>query len=91
MTDYEDTLPITWNTRQRASSKQEAVEALAHLWVDAPEIFNPHTCDTTSASTLMDTARLYAKEWSIPFSPTLLKAISAQVLSDEDSWEASES
>lgn len=91
MIECEDTLPISWHTRERASNKQEAIEALAHIWVDAPEIFNPHTCDTTSSRALMDAARLYAKEWSIPFSPTLLKAISAQVLSDEDSWEASES
>lgn len=90
MINGEDFPLITWHTRQRASSKREAAEALANLWVDSPEIFDPDTCDTTAARTIMDTARLYAKEWGIPFSPTLLKAIFAQVLSDEDSWESSD-
>lgn len=89
MTEHQDTLPITWATRKRASSKKDAVLALAHLWVDEPEILHPDTCDSTRSRSVMDEARLYAKHWEIPFSPSLLRAMYAQMLSDEDSWEES--
>lgn len=90
MSEPEETLPIIWATRKRATSQQEAAEALAHLWLDEPQIFHPETCDAPSSQSLMDEARLYAKEWKIPFSPRLLKAMYAQVLADEDPWEQSD-
>ena len=90
MIDPENTVPIFWDTRDRATTKKEACSALANLLVDHKEIFETDWANDPRIVSTWDAARGYAKEWGIPFSKALLVSIFVQSEDDEAYWESSD-